>query len=38
MKTVNAIDAERKFIVYYYLSDDTIAIHEPPIQNSGKTE
>lgn len=38
MKTVNTIDAERQFIVYYYLSDDTIAVHELPARNSGKTE
>ncbi|XP_067138460.1 EF-hand domain-containing protein 1-like isoform X1 [Centruroides vittatus] len=28
-------DKDRKFIIYYYLSDDTVMIFEPPITNSG---
>jgi hypothetical protein len=30
------IQAERRFVVSYFLSDDTINIHEPPIRNSGR--
>ena len=28
----------RQFIVFYYLSDDTIAVFEPPVRNSGERE
>ncbi|KAM9319344.1 EF-hand domain-containing family member C2 [Gastrophryne carolinensis] len=33
--TDNPIDTERKFIVSYFLCDDTIAVFEPPQRNSG---
>ncbi|XP_030055562.1 EF-hand domain-containing family member C2 isoform X2 [Microcaecilia unicolor] len=33
--TDNPIDKDRKFIVSYYLSDDTIQVFEPPQRNSG---
>ncbi len=29
-------EPERQFIVFYYLSDDTIAVFEPPVRNSGE--
>ncbi|XP_076806481.1 EF-hand domain-containing family member C2-like [Clavelina lepadiformis] len=35
MATDNPIDKDRKFIVSYFLSDDTIAVFEPPQRNSG---
>jgi Ca2+-binding EF-hand superfamily protein len=35
MKTSKGIDSERIFIIYYYLSDDTTSVFEPPIRNSG---
>lgn len=35
LNTSNSIDAERQFIVFYHLSDDTITIYEPPVRNSG---
>ncbi|XP_051565641.1 EF-hand domain-containing family member C2 [Myxocyprinus asiaticus] len=35
MLTDNPIDKERVFIISFYLSDDTIAIFEPPQRNSG---
>jgi len=28
-------DMDRKFVITFYLSDDTVAIFEPPQQNSG---
>ncbi|XP_063811697.1 EF-hand domain-containing family member C2 isoform X1 [Pseudophryne corroboree] len=31
----NPIDKERKFIISYFLSDDTIVVFEPPQRNSG---
>nr|XP_033805120.1 EF-hand domain-containing family member C2 [Geotrypetes seraphini] len=33
--TDNPIDKDRKFIISYFLSDDTIHVHEPPQRNSG---
>ena len=36
LNTSNSIDAERQFIVFYHLSDDTITIYEPPVRNSGQ--
>jgi hypothetical protein len=33
--TKNPIQAERRFVISYYLADDTINIHEPPMRNSG---
>lgn len=35
MKTDNPVDGGRKFTVSFYLSDDTIAVFEPPQRNSG---
>jgi len=35
MKTDNPVDAGRKFTVFFFLSDDTIAVFEPPQRNSG---
>lgn len=34
--TDNAIDKERKFIISYILSDDTISVFEYAERNSGK--
>ncbi|XP_029458980.1 EF-hand domain-containing family member C2 [Rhinatrema bivittatum] len=31
----NPIDKDRKFIISYFLSDDTIQVYEPPQRNSG---
>lgn len=33
--TKDPIQAQRRFVVSYFLSDDTINIHEPPMRNSG---
>lgn len=35
MLTDSPIDKERVFIICVYLSDDTIAVFEPPQRNSG---
>ena len=35
LKTKKGINSDRKFIVSYYLCDDTIAVFEPPVRNSG---
>lgn len=35
VNTSKSSDLERVFIIFYYLSDDTIGIFEPPIRNSG---
>jgi len=35
MLTDRPIDKERVFIICLYLSDDTIAVFEPPQRNSG---
>jgi len=35
MITDSPIDSTRKFIVSYYLSDDTVSFFEPPLRNSG---
>ena len=35
MDTPKAIDAERRFIISYFLSDDTIQVFEPVMRNSG---
>jgi len=29
-------DAERRFIISFYLDENTLAINEPPIRNSGQ--
>lgn len=36
--TAKPEDAERRFIINYYLSDDSIQIYEPPTRNSGFSE
>ena len=38
LDTTRPIDVDRRFIVYYYLSDDTISIYEPPMRNSGRVQ
>jgi hypothetical protein len=35
METTNVQDIDRKFVVSYYLLDDTIQVYEPPVKNSG---
>ena len=35
LDTTRPIDMDRQFIVFYHLSDDTIAVFEPPQRNSG---
>ena len=35
LDTTKPIDMDRRFIVSFFLSDDTISIHEPPQRNSG---
>lgn len=35
MLTDSSIDKERVFIICIYLSDDTMAVFEPPQRNSG---
>ncbi|XP_066562925.1 EF-hand domain-containing family member C2 isoform X2 [Amia ocellicauda] len=35
MVTDNPIDSERKFIISFFLCDDTISVFEPPQRNSG---
>ena len=35
METNYEVDASRRFIISYYLSDDTVAVFEPPVRNSG---
>ena len=36
LDTTRPIDLDRRFIVFYHLSDDTIAVFEPPQRNSGR--
>ena len=36
MDTARPIDLDRRFIVFFHLSDDTIAVFEPPQRNSGE--
>jgi hypothetical protein len=33
--TKDPIQAQRRFVISYYLADDTISIYEPPMRNSG---
>lgn len=33
--TKDPIQAERRFIISYFLSDDSIHVYEPPVKNSG---
>jgi len=35
MDTDKPIDKDRRFIISYFLSDDTILVFEPPVRNSG---
>ncbi|XP_066266669.1 EF-hand domain-containing family member C2-like [Branchiostoma lanceolatum] len=35
MDTTKPIDADRRFIISYFLSDDTLLVFEPPVRNSG---
>ena len=35
MDTVYSVDKSRKFIISYFLVDDTISVFEPPQRNSG---
>ena len=35
LDTTRPIDMDRRFIVFYHLSDDTIAVFEPPQRHSG---
>lgn len=35
MDTTKPIDMERRFIISYFLSDDTVLVFEPPVRNSG---
>ena len=37
MDTARPIDIDRRFIVFFHLSDDTIAVFEPPQRNSGES-
>ena len=36
MDTTKPIDMDRRFIISYFLSDDTILVFEPPVRNSGR--
>lgn len=36
METKKTIDQDRKFIISYFMSDDSILVFEPPVRNSGK--
>ena len=36
LDTSKPIDIDRRFILSYFLSDDTISVFEPPVRNSGK--
>lgn len=36
LDTNRPIDMDRRFIIFYHLSDDTISIFEPPQRNSGE--
>ena len=35
MDTEYSVDAHRRFIISFFLSDDTISVFEPPQRNSG---
>ena len=35
MDTKKPIDQDRRFIISYFLADDTILVFEPPVRNSG---
>ena len=34
---LDEIDGDRRFILSYFMSDDTISLYEPAIKNSGIT-
>lgn len=36
MDTTRPIDMDRRFTVFFHLSDDTITVFEPPQRNSGQ--
>ena len=36
MDTSKPIDMDRRFIISYFLSDDTLLVFEPPVRNSGE--
>lgn len=36
LETTRPIDMDRRFIIFYYLADGTIAVYEPPQRNSGQ--
>ena len=36
MDTTKPIDMDRRFIISYFLADDTLLVFEPPVRNSGK--
>lgn len=38
LDTTKPIDMDRRFIISYFLSDDTIAVFEPPVRNSGESK
>lgn len=35
LDTTRPIDLDRRFIIFFHLSDDTISMYEPPMRNSG---
>lgn len=35
LKTDNPDDAMRKFVISYFLNDETLRVYEPPVRNSG---
>lgn len=35
LDTTKAIDADRKFVISYFLADDTVVVFEPTVRNSG---
>ena len=35
MDTKKTVDLDRRFIISYFLSDNTIGVFEPPVRNSG---
>lgn len=37
IQTKDPIQADRRFIISYFMSDDTILVFEPPVKNSGIT-
>ena len=37
LETDHPIQKTRRFIISYYLSDDTIGVFEPPVSNSGSS-